>query len=135
MYSFSYVFNSPCTVANNVETVNYNPCIWKQVFCKRNVLLSHVGNKVRYLLPVGECFKVLVYIAFLVGGKNIKDAFFRRRSQDALKFAILGIASEFIDGKHSRQAFRLCKTEQRKPTSHCGRDRFKLCVNLQNRVE
>jgi len=94
------VFKCPCTVANNMETVNNNGSVWEERFGQSSIFLLHICNKVANIRAVRKSSQISVNFLLLESRQNIQYPFFQGISKDALKLAIFGIAPELINGKN-----------------------------------
>ena len=54
LYALAYVLQRPCTVANDMEPVDHNCCIWEQGLGQRYVLLLHIRYEILHILSVRE---------------------------------------------------------------------------------
>ena len=86
-----------------MKAVNDHFSVREKLFGNTQIFLIHVHHNVFHLLSVRKLMQILVKLGRIAGWQNINDAFIKRRSENALIFAIFRVAFEFVNGQYFRQ--------------------------------
>lgn len=114
----SDLLNRPGTVANNMEPINDDRSIRKQIFCDRKIFSVHIHHEVLHLFSVGKFPQIVGYLRVIARREDINNPSVNWVGQDTLKLTVLCVAAEFINGKDSGQLSGLPVFQQIHPAAN-----------------
>ena len=125
---FSYIFQCPGNIADNMKLI-YNDCgIRKCLQCHVSVDLIHIRNEILHLFSVRKRQEILHNSSLTSRRKDIKELVVMRICKNCMEFLTAGIALKFINRKNLGKKTRLRITNVFEATENGGnRDAKQFC--------
>lgn len=103
---FSYVFKSPCHIADDMETVDDDRSFREEG--RRNIKINtvHIHNKISDIPAVRKALDIIDQGRLRAVREDIQDLMVFWIREDCLEFGAAGIPGELIDGEDLRERRR-----------------------------
>ena len=103
---FSYVFKSPCHIADDMETVDDDRSFREEGTCNIKINTVHIHDEISDIPAVRKALDIIDQGRLRAVREDIQDLMVFWIREDCLEFGAAGIPGELIDGEDLRERRR-----------------------------